>query len=333
MALVISPNLTQRQYYWNTWKIAQSSRQLVTQYEDDGTAYTIFGHDGPEIILCVIYKGNVPTSVQDAGYSQAQNDIDKTDFETNFKPFANTSVSKSVLDSRYIHKFGNMALTSSVEFTVSGRPYVDPGGQAQRSVISTSAQDGPAGSGARAVRLIYLDNNYVRHIEDIVLMGIAGVNTVGTNIHWVEDFYVTQGTNAVGRVFLATGVLGTGSDIVAIAPATTQMFGCHHYVPSGSVCYVMGWGGITDRDVKFRLRTQYRSGSFLVDAVADTDEVYGFVPSGLLYGRAVVDHSYKGGIRLDPQTYVRVTVQASGTYSTNVSTYLDLWEEPSGSTV
>jgi len=44
------------------------------------------------VLSCTIWTGAVPAGVIAGGYSQAQNDADKTDFETNFKPYANRSI-------------------------------------------------------------------------------------------------------------------------------------------------------------------------------------------------------------------------------------------------
>lgn len=229
-------------------------------------------------------------------------------------------------DPHMIHKFGNMNLTSSLEFTVAARPYVEPASEAQRSIISTSVQDKqPGGTGARRVRVVYLDSNYVRHQEDVDMSGTVGNNTVGSDIRFIEDFYVIEGSNAVGNIMLRTGLQGTGSDITNIGPGTTQAFMCHHYVPSGSTCYIMGWGATVDREANMRLRTQFRSGSFLVDDVADLDKLYGLTG---LFSRLSFDRPFRGGMKLDPMTYVRVTVQPSGTYSSTTRCYLDLWEDP-----
>lgn len=68
------------------------SKSLMLQYEDDGVTYLVFGYDPPEVITCSIWKGTVPSAVVAGGYSQAQNDADKADFETNFKSVANRSI-------------------------------------------------------------------------------------------------------------------------------------------------------------------------------------------------------------------------------------------------
>lgn len=103
----------QRSYQWLSWKPIQALKSLNTQYDDDGTRYTIYGYDGPEVILCTIWKGTVPDGVIAGGYTQVQNDSDKSDFEVNFKNAGNGPVSLNKIGSGSI--FGtNMSVAANV---------------------------------------------------------------------------------------------------------------------------------------------------------------------------------------------------------------------------
>ena len=82
----------QRNDRWSWFKPMVALKSLVTQYEEDAATYTIFGYDPPEVLVCEIWKGAVPSAVIARGYSQAQNDADKADFEADFKPYANRSI-------------------------------------------------------------------------------------------------------------------------------------------------------------------------------------------------------------------------------------------------
>jgi hypothetical protein len=88
----LSPQFTQRGYFWTQWLQMRILKSLVLQYEDADGVYTIWGYDGPEVHVCTIWKGLVPDGVIAGGYSQSQNDTDKTDFETNFKPYGNRPI-------------------------------------------------------------------------------------------------------------------------------------------------------------------------------------------------------------------------------------------------
>jgi hypothetical protein len=93
MSTSLNPSMTHRRYSWAAWKAVNAAKGGGRhQYDgDDGITYLIWIYDGPEILMCSIYQGVVPDEVINAGYSQAQNDADKADFEANFKPTANSS--------------------------------------------------------------------------------------------------------------------------------------------------------------------------------------------------------------------------------------------------
>src|SRR3954464_5724144 len=93
MSIVISPTLTQRSYAWTGWKAVYAAKGSPFQYDDDGALYTIWTYDADEIHMCQIWKGTVP-DLAVAAYSQAQNDSDKSDFETNFKSLGNMPLSQ-----------------------------------------------------------------------------------------------------------------------------------------------------------------------------------------------------------------------------------------------
>jgi len=78
---------------WSEIKAVIQSKNLFLQYvESDGT-YTIFAFDASLVYTCSIWTGTVPDSVDINGYSQAQNDSDKSDFETNFQASSNKRIS------------------------------------------------------------------------------------------------------------------------------------------------------------------------------------------------------------------------------------------------
>lgn len=129
--------------------------------------------------------------------------------------------------------------------------YTPQGTNAQRSLVSTSANDAAAGTGAQQVTITYLDASFAVHIEVVTLNGVTAVNTVGTNIAYIESMVVTQvgtsqGANA-GVVSIMTGTAGTGTAWGSIAaPAgvgDNQTFWAHHYVPAGVTCYVLSFEG------------------------------------------------------------------------------------------
>lgn len=95
MSIVIAPTLTQRELRWTDWKAMSALKILVHQHHDDGTKYCIWGVDCSDAIITYIYKGTVPEEVIASGYSQAQNDADKAEFESDYLPTSNrTNISR-----------------------------------------------------------------------------------------------------------------------------------------------------------------------------------------------------------------------------------------------
>lgn len=90
-------NYVLRSSDWAAWKVAQAAKNLITQFDDDGSMYIIYGYDGPEVLFTRIWKGDI---IGNAGVTQEQNDANRTDFETNYKPTANATVEPKAKDGR-----------------------------------------------------------------------------------------------------------------------------------------------------------------------------------------------------------------------------------------
>jgi hypothetical protein len=122
--------------------------------------------------------------------------------------------------------------------------YTEPAAAAQRSIVSASASDTAAGTGARTVRITYYDNSGNGPLfETVTLNGTTAVNTVATDIRFIESLMViTAGslsTNA-GIISLYTGLagagsvigsIGVGSIVTGVGDGVTQW--AHHYVAAG----------------------------------------------------------------------------------------------------
>jgi hypothetical protein len=57
----------------------------VAQFDEAPGTYTVWGYDYPEVHLCTIWRGEVPSGVIAGGYSQEQNDQDLAEFEGGYK--------------------------------------------------------------------------------------------------------------------------------------------------------------------------------------------------------------------------------------------------------
>lgn len=137
-------------------------------------------------------------------------------------------------------------LSANTFVPVRQTTYVEQTTQAQRSIVSTNANDSSTGTGARTVTIYYYDATCAGPFtETITLNGTTPVNTTNTNICFIESMIVsTVGSNGsnVGTLNLYTGTGATGTIFAAIGTAAVatgtgdnQTFYAHHYVPSGKV--------------------------------------------------------------------------------------------------
>lgn len=101
MSVAIASNFTQRNYTWTAWKAVYAVKGSLFQFDDDGTIYTIWSYDGPDVHMCQIWKGTAPDSIT-ATYSQAQNDTDKAEFEASYKALGNMPLYQSDTDGAQI---------------------------------------------------------------------------------------------------------------------------------------------------------------------------------------------------------------------------------------
>lgn len=326
MSVSFGSNITNVSSTWTVFKTNISLKRPSIQYDDDGTIYTIYAFDGPQIFSCVIWKGAVPESVINGGYSQAQNDTNKTDFESNYKPYANRPVNKNEFDDpRFVYRFGNLTATSTSEVLISARAYNEQGSQAQRSVKSSSANDSnPSGSGAKEVMITYLDSNYVLKTENILLNGTTAVETVATDIRFIEDFKVIKGAATAGAVELWSNNNGTGTAICGIPAASDNAFLCHHYVPAGQRAVINMWGVTVSDEANVKLKGQARFGENLVDTNVDLDNLIGIAAATRLSFSRQLE-----GVFLGEKTYIRITVVPQQGTSTVIRSFLDIWEDKS----
>lgn len=145
--------------------------------------------------------------------------------------------------------------TTSVN-AVRATAYSEQGSGAQRSLVSSSANDSSAGTGARTVRITYyaLSGSTVTgpFTETVTLDGTTAVDTAATDICYIEKIEVlTVGSGLVnaGVISLKASIGGGGATVWSVAAGDNRTFGSHHYVPSSRTALVTGFlGGIKGAD-------------------------------------------------------------------------------------
>jgi hypothetical protein len=135
--------------------------------------------------------------------------------------------------------------SSSVAFkNVNRTTYTEQTSNAQRSIVSASANDSASGTGARTVEIQYCTVSGVCGLSEIVtLNGITAVNTVATDICYIERIVVktvgSTGSN-VGILTLRAATGGGGAVIGTINATDNRTFWGHHYVDSGKLMNITG---------------------------------------------------------------------------------------------
>lgn len=134
---------------------------------------------------------------------------------------------------------GFVATAAAATFTVEPTTYTEPASAAQRSIASANANDTAAGTGARTVEITYYDGSMNGPFtETITMNGVTPVNTVATNIRFIEKMEVItagslQVNNGIISLFGATG--GGGGTVWTIPAFLTRAEAARHYIASGKI--------------------------------------------------------------------------------------------------
>lgn len=126
--------------------------------------------------------------------------------------------------------------------------YVFPTVGQQMRVVSSSANDAAAGTGAQTVYIHYLDGNYKEQLEIVTLNGVTPVLTVATNILRINGMHVgrvgsggvsagnislTNTGNTITYGFITAGY-NTAHQAIFTIPAGYTGYASHFQASSGS---------------------------------------------------------------------------------------------------
>ncbi|MBU6430175.1 MAG: hypothetical protein KGR26_14260, partial [Cyanobacteria bacterium REEB65] len=142
------------------------------------------------------------------------------------------SGARPILASGYWNSSGT-ALTEIVDAVSPSSGYTEPAAASQMSLVSSSANDTGTGTGAQKVQITYLDGSMNGpYTETVTLNGTTPVNTVATDLRFIERLVVTaagsNGSNA-GTITLYSGPNGTGTAINSFEATDNQTHMAKHY--------------------------------------------------------------------------------------------------------
>lgn len=140
--------------------------------------------------------------------------------------------------------FGDVVTSAIAKTVIRRTAYTEQTTNARRSLVSANVNDSAAGTGARTVLIKYLDQTGAGPFTETVTMnGTTPVNTVNTNICFIEDISVVTagsgGANA-GIISLKAAAAGGGATIGTMAAGDNQTFWSHHYIAVGKECNITG---------------------------------------------------------------------------------------------
>lgn len=131
----------------------------------------------------------------------------------------------------------------------------------QMSVISTSAQDGPAGTGILTIDIHYIDANGIQKQEIITMNGLVAQNTAALDIRFINDMHAeTAGATkgAVGKITIfPVGVPATVYTQIDVGKR--RHINTSRMVPAGKVLLIehfntAGASAVAAQSVDVRLR-------------------------------------------------------------------------------
>ncbi len=148
-----------------------------------------------------------------------------------------------------VHKFGlNNSLSASWSVVSSSGLYQVPTTAQALEIVSTSANDTAAGSGARTVFFQGLDANFVLQSETVTMNGLTPVPLVNTYIRGFRAYVFTSGTYAsltapshVGTITIqgsGSGVKWVVIPIIGTFPSGQSAVAVYT-IPAGKTGYIL----------------------------------------------------------------------------------------------
>lgn len=122
-------------------------------------------------------------------------------------------------------------------------PIPDQTNGEQMTLVSTSAADAAGGTGIRTVFIHYLDTDWNEQTETVILDGTAGVNTIATDIKFVQDIHgATWGAGLAAAGNISIHLTGTASRVYDLIELGGNMsLTMTKMIPAGFTCYISNW--------------------------------------------------------------------------------------------
>lgn len=135
---------------------------------------------------------------------------------------------------------GNVTNGTDIWTGTATRIPIPPNAGQQMTLVSTSANDTNGGTGVNKVEIQYLDASGNEKTEDVTLNGVGSVNTVATNIRFINDLHtLVVGTNTAAIGTITIFALGSPATVYSqIDPGFNRHRNTARMVPSGLICMI-----------------------------------------------------------------------------------------------
>lgn len=140
-------------------------------------------------------------------------------------------------------KFGRNPDIDTTEETIweGGGIYPFQSSAVSLEILSASADDASAGTGARTVTLIGLDANHAEQTQTITLNGTNAVAITGTWLRVHRCSVTTAGTGNVNAGLLTVRIAGGGTTLLVIGAGNGQTLMAVYTIPAGYTGYMLAY--------------------------------------------------------------------------------------------
>lgn len=218
---------------------------IKAQLQDNAGAAITLGQKGISLSIPIVIasdQSSIPVKMQDGSGTALTSTLvsSKQSLDVNIA----NSISISPLPaSGSGFCFGQLNTSTSVAYlAVESTAYTEPTTNSTMTIVSSSASDSSAGTGARTVTVTYLDQTGAGPFTTVFTMNGTTVVTAGvSNMCFIEKITVSTIGSTGSNVGILTLKTGGGATVGTIAATVNQTLWTHHYVPTSKTCYISGF--------------------------------------------------------------------------------------------
>lgn len=139
--------------------------------------------------------------------------------------------------------FGQLATSTSTAYlAIESTTYTEPTTNSTMTIVSSSANDTSAGTGARTVTVTYLDQTGAGpNTTTFTMNGTTPVTAGVSNMCFIEKIVVATVGSTGSNVGILTLKTGGAVTVGTVAATNNLTLWAHHYIPTGKTSYISGF--------------------------------------------------------------------------------------------